>query len=74
LPRKWIALAFRSRLPQVPQTLMRSDQAFHVPPPRAAWREGPTRQHHFQNVQQLLGDLEISLIARMMEGYQDLVL
>ena len=60
-------------MPQVPEPLVRGDQAFHVASTRAVRRQRPTRQHHFQDVQKLLGDLEVALVAGVMECDQDLV-
>ena len=61
------------RVPQVPQALVRRDKAFHVAPAGAVRGERAARQHHFEYVQELLRDLEISLIAGVMKGDQDLV-
>src|SRR6202012_4985959 len=40
---------------------------------RAVRCQRPARQHHFENVQQLLRDFEVALIAGMVERDQDLV-
>ena len=58
---------------QVPQALVRRDQAFHVAPAVAVRGQRAARQHHLQDVQKLLGDFEVGLVASVMEGDQDLV-
>src|SRR4051794_6920581 len=60
-------------MPQMPEPLMRGNEALHVAPSGAVRRQRPARQHHLQNVQQLLGHLEIRLVAGMVERDQDLV-
>jgi hypothetical protein len=47
---------------------MRRDQAFHIAPSGAIRRQRQARQHHFQNVQQLLRYLKIRLVAGVMES------
>src|SRR5579862_6974590 len=58
---------------QVPKPFMRGNQTLHVAAPRAVGCQRTAGQHHLQDVQQLLGDLEVGLIAGMMERNKDLV-
>ena len=57
----------------MPKPLVRGDQALHVAPPRAIRRQRTAGQHHLKDVQQLLGHLEIGLVAGVVEGDQHLV-
>jgi hypothetical protein len=52
---------------QMPEPLVRRDQALHVAPPGAVRRQWPAGQHHLQDVQQLLADFKIALIAGVMK-------
>src|SRR5271163_4285218 len=61
---------FRIRMSQMPKTLVRRNQAFHIPPARAVRCKGSPGQHHFQDVKQLLRHLEIALITGMMKSDQ----
>ena len=65
--------AIRVRVAQVPEAFMGRDQAFHIPPARAVWRERAPRQHHFKDMQELFGDLKIRLVTGMVKGDEDLV-
>jgi hypothetical protein len=56
---------------QMPEPFMRRDQGFDVPP--AIGRGRQPRQHRLQQMEQLLRDLELSLVAGMMEGYHDFI-
>src|SRR4051794_19182682 len=57
----------------MPKTLVRGDQALHVAPARAVGCYRTARQHHLQNMQELLGHLEIALVAGVMKCDQDLI-
>jgi len=62
------------RVAQLPEPLVRCHQGFHVVPPSPFVRYGwEAVQRHLQDVQQSFGDLEIGLVAGLMEGDQDLV-
>ena len=58
---------------QVPQTLMRGDEALHVPPPCAVRRRRAPRKHLLQYHEQLFGNLVVGLITGMVESDEDLV-
>ena len=57
----------------MPKPLVRGDQTFHIPAARAIWRQGTACQHHLKDMEQLLRNLEIALIASVMERDQDFV-
>ena len=57
----------------MPEPLMRGDQTLHVLPARPIRCERLARQHHFQNAQQLVGNLKIPLVACLVERDEDLV-
>ena len=52
---------------------MSGHKTLHVAPPRSIRCQRPARQHHLQDMQQLLGHLEIRLIASVMKRDQDFV-
>lgn len=52
---------------------MRRHQALNVPAAVAIQPQRSAAHHHFQHAQQLLGDLQIVLITRMVKRDQDLV-
>src|SRR5215210_8623331 len=52
---------------------MRRHQAFEVPPAVGVGAGGPARQHHLDDAEEPFGDLEVALVAGVMEGDQDLV-
>jgi hypothetical protein len=58
---------------EVPKPFMGCHQALHVTAAGPIRREGSAGEHHFENVQKLLGNLEIALVARVVKGDQDLV-
>ena len=58
---------------QVPKPLMRGDKTFHVAPPCAIGRQGPSGQHHFQHEKKLFRDLKVRLIAGVMKRDQNFV-
>src|SRR5271165_2446178 len=61
------------RMPQVPQALMRRDQALHITPTGSVRRQRTAGQHHLKHAKQFLRHLEIRLVTCMMERNQDLV-
>ena len=63
----------RMRVAQMPKPFVRRNQALHVPAPRSIRDQGTPRQHHLQNLQKLLRDVKVRLIAGMMKSDQDLV-
>jgi hypothetical protein len=58
---------------EMPKALVRGDEALHIAPSSDIRRLGSPRQHHLQHAQKLLGNLQIRLIAGVVEGDQDLV-
>jgi len=58
----------------VPQALVRRDQAFYVAAAVGVRLDRPPRQHQFEDAQHLPGDLDIVDVARMVERDQQLVL
>lgn len=58
---------------QVPEPLVRGHQAFHVPPAGPIRSQRPACKHHFQNMKKLFRNLEIPLIAGVVESDQYLV-
>lgn len=60
-------------VPQVPEPLVRRHQPFHAAPALLVRGRGPARKHQFEHPQQLLGDLQIRLIAGLVKGNKDLV-
>jgi len=60
-------------MPQVPQPLMRRHQTLDAAPSVAVRGIRAAGEHAFQNVQQLLGHVEIGLVAGVVEGDQDFV-
>ena len=52
---------------------MRGDEAFHIPTPRPIRGQRSACQHHLQDLKQLFGDLEVTLVAGVMERDQDLI-
>ncbi len=60
-------------MPQVPEALMSGDQAFDALAAVGIWRDGSARQHVFEDMQQLLGDFVVALVAGMVEGDQDFI-
>jgi hypothetical protein len=61
------------RMAQMPQPFVSRDKAFHIPPARSIGSQRPTGQHHLQNMKKLFRDLEIRLIAGVMERDQDFI-
>lgn len=55
---------------QVPKTLMRRDQAFHAPTAIAIGHDRTAREHGFKKFKQFVCDLEIGLVAGVMERDQ----
>jgi hypothetical protein len=48
-------------------------EALHVAPPCAVGRERTAGQHHLEDMEKLIRDLIISLVASVMKRNQDLV-
>lgn len=57
---------------QGPKPLVRRDQGFRIPAQRDIGRQWPVQKCCFQNLQQLLGHLHLTLFAGMVEGDHDL--
>ncbi len=67
------ALLFDRRMPQVPEALMRGDEALDAAAAVAVgvgWAPG---QHDLENAQQVLGNLKIRGVAGMVERDQHLI-
>ena len=58
---------------KVPESLMRGDQGIRIAASIAGWRQWRPCQHDPEGVQQLLRNLEVALIAGLVECDQDLV-
>jgi short-subunit dehydrogenase len=56
------------RVPKMPKPLMSGDQAFNAFAAVGIRRDGPAGQHCFKNVEKLLADFIVALVARMMKG------
>ncbi len=61
------------RVAQMPKALMRRNQALNAFAAVGIRRHGSAGEHGFQNMEQLLGNLIIALVAGMVEGEQDFI-
>jgi hypothetical protein len=62
-----------SWVPDMPKPFMSGDQAFFGAAISAVWQTGRSVRHELQNIEQLFGDVDLPLIAGVMEGDQDFV-
>ena len=60
-------------MPEMPKAFVGGDQAFHIASARAVRCQGPARQHHLQDVEKLLRNFEVGLVASVVKRDQDLV-
>jgi hypothetical protein len=60
-------------MPQMPQPLMRGDQAFKSPPAVLFGWNATAGQHRFECLEQLLSHHKVLRVAGMMERHQNLV-
>ena len=58
---------------KVPEPFMRGDQGIQIAASIAVWRQWTPCQHHLQGLEQPLGNLEVALIAGLVEGNEYLV-
>ena len=56
-----------ARVPQMPEPLMRGDEALHAAAAPAIGREWPARQHQLEGDQKMIGNLEIVNVASVMK-------
>jgi hypothetical protein len=67
----WLIARMHHR--QRPKALLSRDEAFHVAPSVAVWRQSWVGLHHLENMKQLFRHLDIRVVAGLMKGAQDLV-
>jgi hypothetical protein len=60
-------------MPEMPKPLVCSDETLYVPPAIAGGVSGATLDQYLQDMQEMLRNLIVRLIAGMMKGIQDLV-
>lgn len=69
----WPLLVLHLGVPKQPKPLMGGNEAFKVLATIRVRRGRTPGQHHLQDPKEILRDFEIPLIARMVEGNEDLV-
>ena len=60
-------------MPYLPKPFVGGNQAFPVPAIEADWKIGHPHGHEIQDVEHLPGNLDVLLVAGVMEGDQDFV-